>query len=371
MTRVLGSGYREETATRFSTTLKALTMVTNPKWDGGYTYFQSQNVTPFPIRNDDIIPFLKTVTHSIDDIIRICYWRGSHFNCSDIFRLQSTELGLCHSFNSYTSLQSSTDSKMNPPFRNEKGELVGFRSISEGRSSGIDLILHPKQSVGSGNIIVRAAVNSPRMYPPVSHLRPLQHQPEGMYRMEVQVEVTKAHSSLGAMDRNWLPCSLSGSDTMENCLLSCRSRHIWQHCGCLLYTHALLFNNDKVTICGVEQFQCLSRLTISLNYVELRYNSANSTGLVCDCKPVCSETMYTTNTQLMPRETTLFTFPYSVHFDVFYFSKWAMGYVVRGKITQSDVIVGLGGTSGLYLGASFISFIEVLVMVVKIFFSKA
>ncbi|KAG8336211.1 hypothetical protein J6590_049450 [Homalodisca vitripennis] len=155
MTRVLGSGFRDETATRFSTTLKALTMVTNPKWDGGYTYFQSQNVTPFPIRNDDIIPFLKAVTHSIDDIIEVCYWRGSHFNCSDIFRLQSTELGLCHSFNSYTSLQSSTDSKMNPPFRNERGELVGFRSISEGRSSGIDLILHPKQSVSSGNIIVR------------------------------------------------------------------------------------------------------------------------------------------------------------------------------------------------------------------------
>lgn len=69
--------------------------------------------------------------------------------------------------------------------------------------------------------------------------------PTMAYRLEVQLEVEQADSSLWEMDKEALSCSLDKVGSVKNCLLKCRHHYIWRHCQCALYTHAILLKKGN------------------------------------------------------------------------------------------------------------------------------
>lgn len=82
--------------------------------------------------------------------------------------------------------------------------------------------------------------NSPEAYPDLDTLKAIRPMPTMAYRIEIQLEVEQADSSLWQMDTEALSCSLDKVGSVENCLLKCRHHHIWRNCQCALYTHAVL-----------------------------------------------------------------------------------------------------------------------------------
>ncbi|XP_054283485.1 pickpocket protein 19-like [Macrosteles quadrilineatus] len=369
--RVLGPNIDAETTKRFIGTLTALTLVINPQFDKGYLHLTKKKIKPFPIKSDDIIPFLKAVIPSLQDVFDKCFWRGTQFNCSDLLRDQITEQGFCYSFNNFFSVRYKHDSEKLPPYLDGKSNFFGLRTDSHGRSNGLELLLNPKANMSRNEIMFTAVLNSPRIIPPTNSMRPIRPRPTMVYRVQVEIEVNNVDKSLQEMNPASLPCNLHSNEPMENCLFRCRHHHIFQHCNCVLYTHAVLYCNESVAICGVSHLKCIFDIAGSLNYIRLDLPPGvptfnDSMGMECNCKPTCSDVTYLATFQTTPRETDVAAMNYSAYIDVYYFSNFAMGYLKRTKLTEVDVIVGLGGTGGLYLGASFISFVEIIVVTMKI-----
>ncbi|XP_028030795.1 pickpocket protein 28-like [Bombyx mandarina] len=140
----------------------------------------------------------------------------------------------------------------------------------------------------------------------------------------------------------------------NTCRLSCRSKRAVELCGCRPFYYV----NEEGPVCSVAGMACLSGHSHLLS----------STGAKCSCTPQCLDMVY--------REITVKD------------TKWEHGpFVTRGSIRYilqaprtrynreivfylQDLIVSLGGATGLFLGASFISFVEIIYFVIERIFKS-
>ncbi|KAJ8704115.1 hypothetical protein PYW07_013409 [Mythimna separata] len=158
----------------------------------------------------------------------------------------------------------------------------------------------------------------------------------------------------------------------NTCRLSCRSKLAKKFCDCVPfyyfydegplctpkgmaclsnYSHKLSNNNGQKygPLCTPKGMACLSNYSHKLS---------NNNGQKCPCAPQCIDSIYkeiSTVDQIWDRP------PFNVHGSI----KFAVQ-APRTRYTREivfhfqDLVVSFGGAAGLFLGASFISFVEIL-----------
>ncbi|XP_075988997.1 pickpocket protein 19-like [Anticarsia gemmatalis] len=141
----------------------------------------------------------------------------------------------------------------------------------------------------------------------------------------------------------------------NTCRLSCRSRLALKKCGCLPFYYFY----EAGPSCTPAGMWCLSRFSQQL---------ASTDGEKCVCAPQCVDSVFkeiSTNDQIWDKGP--FMARGSVKFTV---------QAPRTRYTREivfhfqDLVVSFGGAAGLFLGASFISFIEILYFLLARLFGK-
>lgn len=82
----------------------------------------------------------------------------------------------------------------------------------------------------------------------------------------------------------------------SSCLLECRARELFKHCGCLPYYYPN-FNSiwKKETACDIDGLNCLANVTAHLYAVKIKGEEGGAEfekGAECDCPDPCEETVY-------------------------------------------------------------------------------
>nr|XP_023025579.1 pickpocket protein 11-like [Leptinotarsa decemlineata] len=134
------------------------------------------------------------------------------------------------------------------------------------------------------------------------------------------------------------------------CCVQCRKEAQLQKCGC---THHLMPNTTSEQQCEYEGLQCLDEKYHQIAVLKASWSSRN--GLVCGCLPSCTEIELSvirddktgTVHEYATVELSLEKLP----------TEMFKRKVVRGKL---DLVVSMGGAISLFLGASILSFVEVI-----------
>ncbi|KAF6200690.1 hypothetical protein GE061_005134 [Apolygus lucorum] len=130
------------------------------------------------------------------------------------------------------------------------------------------------------------------------------------------------------------------------CRQECRMKLSKKLCGCVAYFYRPL---DGYPVCDYDGIQCLVKYGSLLHFLA----DENEKKHECNCLPLCSETTYTTgidNTMAWNLGTNL---------------KWGLIKYPKLRYRRdiifgvSDLIVSIGGTAGLFLGCSLLSFAEI------------
>ncbi|CAB0001959.1 unnamed protein product [Nesidiocoris tenuis] len=128
-----------------------------------------------------------------------------------------------------------------------------------------------------------------------------------------------------------------------SCRQECRMRLSKKLCGCVPYFYRPL---DKYPVCNFDGIKCLMKHGERLHFLR-------GTNDKCDCLPLCSETTYVVSVDN--------TMDWNLGTNL----KWGLVKYPKLRYKRdilfglSDLIVAIGGTAGLFLGCSLLSFAEI------------
>ncbi|XP_066903686.1 uncharacterized protein [Halyomorpha halys] len=147
----------------------------------------------------------------------------------------------------------------------------------------------------------------------------------------------------------------------ENCIYECYRKYVIKYCGCVpdfLFLDSL--TQPPAEPCNVEGLLCLSAFNEQLNYLQPASKSQleedEEEGMVCDCPKDCNSHEYVTE---------LFSAfgtgnRSKIILDVFFRLSYCVLYETGITNDWLTTIVSFGGIAGLFLGASLLSFAELL-----------
>ncbi|KAI5743302.1 hypothetical protein M8J77_016647 [Diaphorina citri] len=136
----LGENSTQEERDQYLKSLFAMSLMRYPYYDQPWKYASSINTSMAQLNKSEISNIMLKLMPTIKEMFEHCWWRGTHFNCEDILRLQRTEEGFCYSFNSKTAERNSM-STINPPFESANGTFKAMRSTSAGKLTGFEFQL--------------------------------------------------------------------------------------------------------------------------------------------------------------------------------------------------------------------------------------
>ncbi|KAL7741307.1 hypothetical protein ACLKA6_013755 [Drosophila palustris] len=140
------------------------------------------------------------------------------------------------------------------------------------------------------------------------------------------------------------------------CTVQCRKDRQIELCNCSSH---LSPNSPTWQMCNMDGLECLNRNYEDLSVIIAKWSRRRGRkGLVCDCLPSCTEVdittvydskdnMYGYETPLSKVEVALMDLP----------TERYKRNLVRGRL---DLVVSIGGTTGLFVGASLLSFVEII-----------
>ncbi|KAK9499911.1 hypothetical protein O3M35_002850 [Rhynocoris fuscipes] len=292
---------------------------------------------------EDIEKLINEVRAPCNQFLDFCRWNGKPFDCCKYFLPVVTELGIC-----YTS-QSFHTSGMNV-----KEYLKSNRKTGPGRldltlyeaavvyihaPEDVPYINHPQEEkavLNWGNILsLRFQVNEIENDPAL--------------RREVSVEQRNCRFP----DENDIPMFKYYS--YSTCVTYCRARAQIHYCNC---THHFMPKLPGIKTCTIEGLSCLTKYSETIR--ALRTEEIGNKGLVCNCIPSCLEPEYTVVSKIeLPNKdykNENFGSLVSIIMDSLPTQRFKRN-VVR---TRLDLVVSIGGTLGLFLGASLLSSAELI-----------
>ncbi|XP_044763116.1 sodium channel protein Nach [Coccinella septempunctata] len=286
----------------------------------------------------DFVDFSAEVRSPCSKMFQRCVWNDQEFNCCDYFHPMDTEVGMCFGVNSIQT-------------RNKK--VARFPMISNKKTGPCTLHLEIKgiafvyllgeQEVPTLTTFTTDVIQiSPHIHSKrYISIREIENQPEVK---DVSIEQRKCRFTYES------PLEVHDHYSYSACCVDCRKKAQLEMCGCV---HHLMPNVPKHLFCDINGLYCLNMHYNNL--IVLKAHWSNRTGLVCDCLPSCTE------------------FEMSVVKDVKYGIKEDFGVVeisllrlpserykrnvVRGQL---DFVVSTGGITALFLGASILSFVEIV-----------
>ncbi|XP_075214164.1 pickpocket protein 19-like [Lycorma delicatula] len=376
VTIMFGNSSDEETRKAFLRSLMALSLMRYPYYNHPVSFHQSVNFSwLYEFKNEDIVEIMKEVNPTISEMFNKCFWRGSGYDCNDMFQPQVTEEGFCYSFNSKTA-EFHNMSNSTSTFKKKNGEFETLRNNAAGKTTGVEIfMLTPPEEHRLPYDTFRPAgysvmVHSPQDYPDSSCNIAVTEKADQVYRIGISVSETEGDSSLMHLDESVRGCKAVENKHFtndNNCHLKCRTSEIHKMCNCTPYY--LQTNSSKIQTCGIQHLDCLS-----LNNVRLRTSIApkgiqgfpdwsTPDFMNCDCSQPCSYVTYDSELTISHVVTGKLTFandPSFAYIDIAYKSPFAVKYIMLAQYDISDVFVSIGGVAGLLLGCSLVSVVEVM-----------
>ncbi|XP_066999983.2 sodium channel protein Nach [Anabrus simplex] len=302
------------------------------------------------------------------ELLANCVWNGQPFDCCSNFLPLQTEWGVCYVINSLqTRKYNSLDHR--------KPELISNFSTGPGKL----------EFEANENIMI--SFHSPEDVP-YSGMARAQYEDLMLgqdFAMIFQVKEIMNDPALRAVSVAQRGCVFPDEISLVSypyysysaCLLQCRAEAQIKLCNCTHHFMPLRYND---TTCSIDGLMCFSRNLDELN--GLKVQGSLKPGLFCDCKPSCTEPeynvvwkstdrsedydefVYTSEEEEEEEEEydkteNTFTTKVSLQLNALPTVRFKRN-VVR---TVLDLVVSMGGTAGLFLGASLLSLVELVMFI--------
>ncbi|KAI4454863.1 amiloride-sensitive sodium channel-related [Holotrichia oblita] len=310
----------------------------------GLSFYTLQMCGSDAVPNPDCITknfsiYSELVRGTCDEIMQNCKWNDESFDCCKYFVPLDTELGTCYAINSKQSrdgkaprLEMISNKDTGPGtlyfelFGNANVFIIGEQEVPSLTTLQTDILqvsphIHFYRSI---------AINEIDNQPEVKYVNVAQRNCRFMEESE-DIDVYRYYS-------------------YSTCCVQCRKMAQLKTCGCV---HHLTPRTPYEMQCTIEGLECLN--DNYNNLAVLKASWSNRSGLVCECLPSCTELEIElvrdiktgTHEEYAIVEISLDRLP----------SERFKRNVIKGKL---DLVVSMGGTAGLFIGASILSFVEIL-----------
>ncbi|XP_046391545.1 acid-sensing ion channel 4-B-like [Ischnura elegans] len=271
-----------------------------------------------------------------EDVFESCRWNSVAFNCCSRFIPVYTEVGTCYTINSL----------------HDRGKELYPLMVSN-------------RSTGPGVLDLEIKIPS-RVHLHSAEEVPFLNSPEGTQALEGAQVVKRfaVREVRNEEDVEWVDAELRRCrfpwEVVETaydhysyggCVVHCRVRHQLQKCNC---TPPLIPGAGPESTCNMSGLLCLTKVIGKLAVLKSEWNEARN-GIYCPCFPSCDEIEidtieeYATRTPGRTRHVRMIMDRLP--------SERFLRHVVRGKL---DLVVALGGTCSLFVGASLLSAVELV-----------
>ncbi|XP_018329645.1 pickpocket protein 28-like [Agrilus planipennis] len=166
--------------------------------------------------------------------------------------------------------------------------------------------------------------------------------------------------------------------SLNNCRLECESNYTSNHCGCIPFHLPILGEKDK-DLCMLVQLECAREAAELMNEIETDTLQSR-----CRCLPNCYEIEYNINFSYGTLEHSFYydgLFPGNVTkneiaeysrknfatVSIFFGENHFDRYTKRLIYSFSDFLSSTGGLLGLFLGLSWLSIVEIIYYLIKLF----
>ncbi|KAK7582678.1 hypothetical protein V9T40_014123 [Parthenolecanium corni] len=367
--------YSKETEPAIYELLKALSIIEFGEFD------HFERIAPYreilyKLKTLRITELLLKVIRTCDEMfVGRCWWRSHEIDCCTIFELQKTEFGYCYAFNSdlseFSKKLSVVKNGINSYWKDPDGMIRPRKTGSRGQWSGLRVtvstpssILPPDMAVKSG---VKILIGEPRTYNIGGDI-PV---PAGQFG-RVHVWGDRIHSTdrLRNMNRKKRHCMFSDEAQAlglpyylrQNCKTDCYKDHTYKYCNCspdFMFFEANE-NNLKYPPCTVEDLFCLRNHNNIFNNMipnmAHSYFETNESGILCDCKADCIHQMYIAEGTVAEESNS----SEEVLLDIHFRQSTCILYRSDVKFGWLDLLVSFGGCTGLFLGGSLLSCLELI-----------
>ncbi|CAH1113598.1 unnamed protein product [Psylliodes chrysocephalus] len=274
-------------------------------------------------------------------IIIGCKWNKVDFDCCENFLPLETEYGVCYSFNSMhtnKNIKSTLDLTMNSNsgpgeiwFKNKEDIRVYFHApedvpfINSDPDQRKDVMLGETFNITISVIEINNDENVKNV--PV-------YKRGCKFPWENEGLLVHKHYSYSA------------------CVVQCHAENHIFLCNC---THHLMPFYNKIEYCNREGLRCLTDNFETVNRLHAKGSGLNKPGLVCDCLPSCIEPEY--KVVLDKKGSAMKSSENEVLINIIGLPTTRFKRIVLRSLL--DLVVSVGGTAGLFIGASLLSIFEV------------
>ncbi|XP_060803388.1 sodium channel protein Nach-like [Amyelois transitella] len=272
-------------------------------------------------------------------IIRNCSYNGNMFDCCEYFQPIDTDIGTCFILNSI-------QTKEPNPY-----PMVCNRTHKTGIIKFEILLAAAVYTIGEDEIPSITTLQSATFKVQTKHtysrritVRNIENDP--LVSSETSVEQRACHTR----DEN--EGGLYPHYSYSACTIKCRKQAQIDTCGC---NDHFMVGTSEAELCNITGMACLhSRAT---HLTTLKPNWATRPGMACNCLPSCHEAEITVIKDVIRTNRTLKK-KAEVEIVLAYLpSERFKRRVVRSHL---DLVVSVGGTTGLFVGASILSFVELI-----------
>lgn len=373
---------------------------------------------------DRMLRFMINVSQPCTDMLYYCLWHGNQTDCERIFNPTMTDEGICCNFNSVTKKHLFYNAREWPDlnitypsesvdWNAEKGydasmpaDVIPWRPYGAGLIYGLTLALdvdmdeyYCSSTAGAGfKMLLHNPVETPKIADFSFAITPGEES-----RVIVRPRISSANPSIISIPLKKRKCFFTKERklryyrtyTQRNCILECEANFTQQLCDCVQY---YMPKSSHTPICGKKDEQCAKQARRAMEiklYDEDVTNTLNITKIPsCNCWPGCFEINYRielSQSKLIPTfqsdkryvkgDMNYFTenmavvhlffvdsqFTKYVKNELFGFIEFLCKYlifrvvsIIEKKEKETQFTASTGGLLGLFMGFSFLSFMEIL-----------
>ncbi|XP_055386262.1 sodium channel protein Nach [Condylostylus longicornis] len=286
--------------------------------------------------------YSKLVRSTCANAIEDCSWNDNKFECCKYFHIMETELGLCYALNSIQA--------------NSVGPKLDMTSSIHTGPGWLKLQLNTE-----ANIFILGEEDVPTLVTPKTEI--LNVGPYVSYKRLIDIKNIENDEGTREVRVDQRRCRFSDENYLDvhkyysysACTVQCRKDKQISLCNCAGH---LTPNTPDHMYCNMTGLECLNQNYEDLSVIIAEWSHHNRKGLICDCYPSCTEVdisvIYDNRENLYGHEKPIsFVEIGLVDLPTERYKR----NVVRGKL---DLVVSIGGTTGLFVGASVLSFVEIL-----------
>ncbi|XP_024889162.1 pickpocket protein 28-like isoform X1 [Temnothorax curvispinosus] len=349
---------------------------------------------------DRMLRFMINVSQPCTDMLYYCLWHGNQTDCERIFNPTMTDEGICCNFNSVTkkhlfyNARDWPDLNITYPSESvdwnaEKGydasmsaDVIPWRPYGAGLIYGLTLALdvdmneyYCSSTAGAGfKMLLHNPVETPKVADFSFAITPGEET-----RVIVRPRISTANPAIISIPQRKRKCFFTAERklryyrtyTQRNCILECEANFTQQLCDCVQY---YMPKSSNTPICGKKDEPCAKRarraMEVKLYDEDLTSNITKIPS--CNCWPGCFEISYRVelsqnklipNFQIdkryMKKDINYFTENMAV-VHLFFVDSQFTKYVKNELFGFIEFLSSTGGLLGLFMGFSFLSFMEIL-----------